>query len=110
MVTYYISNLFGLCRGGAVPVESTTITGVDSRALLSERDETDVSEPPPASPSLVRQRGNIYNSAGLPPGKSWFEPDPTGEWKEVGSDEICRPGLEFRLNLETGLNEARVSG
>ena len=106
MVTYYISNLFG--RGEAEP---RTITSVDSRALLGGgREETDVSEPPPASPSLVRQRGNIYNSAGLPPGKSWFEPDPTGEWKEVGGDEICRPGLEFRLNLETGLNEARVLG
>jgi len=102
MATYYISNLFG-----GFNRESRNITGIDSRALLREREETDVSEVPPESPSLRRQRGNIYNSDGLPEGKTWYEPDPTGEWKEVGSDEICRPGLEFRLNLQSGRNEAR---
>jgi hypothetical protein len=33
---------------------------------------------------------------------------PTSEWQEVPKDAILPPGLEIRMNLETGKNEART--
>jgi len=42
----------------------------------------------------------------IPEGKSLFEP--SFEWQEVGSHHVCPPGLEFRLDLSTGINLARI--
>ena len=44
----------------------------------------------------------------LPEGKTWFIPDPNGQWKIVHSNEVCPSGLEYRMNMQTGTNEART--
>ncbi|CAD7928880.1 unnamed protein product [Amoebophrya sp. A120] len=33
---------------------------------------------------------------------------PSYEWKVVAEDQMVPPGLEIRMNLETGQNEARL--
>lgn len=42
----------------------------------------------------------------LPPGKTMFEP--TFDWQEVKENDVCPPGLEFRMEFETGKNYARL--
>lgn len=43
----------------------------------------------------------------LPPGRVWFEPSP--EWREVPPNAICPGGLEYRFDLHTGRNYARLT-
>lgn len=33
---------------------------------------------------------------------------PTNEWQVVGSDDVLPPGCEIRMNMKTGVNEARL--
>jgi len=42
----------------------------------------------------------------LPAGRVWFVP--TGDWREVPSNAICPCGLEYRFDMETGKNFARL--
>ena len=42
----------------------------------------------------------------IPEGKKLFEP--TFEWQQVEDFHVCPPGLEFRLDLSTGHNLARI--
>lgn len=42
----------------------------------------------------------------LPPGRVWFVPTP--HWREVPPNAICPAGLEYRLDMETGRNFARL--
>lgn len=42
----------------------------------------------------------------LADGRLWFEP--TFEWREVPSNAVCPGGLEYRLDMETGRNFARL--
>lgn len=35
---------------------------------------------------------------------------PTKEWQVVGEDDVLPPGCEIRMNMRTGLNEARLRG
>ena len=43
----------------------------------------------------------------LPAGKRHFLP--TAEWREVEGDMVCPPGLEYRLDFESGKNFARLA-
>ena len=43
----------------------------------------------------------------LPAGKRHFLP--TAEWREVERDMVCPPGLEYRLDFESGKNFARLA-
>lgn len=51
-----------------------------------------------------RQRGETLR---LPEGKVWFEA--TAEWQEVPPNGICAAGLEYRLDMQTGRNFARLA-
>eukprot|EP00435_Cladocopium_sp_Y103_P012194 s2155_g3.t1 len=51
-----------------------------------------------------RQRGEALR---LPEGKVWFEA--TAEWQEVPPNGICAAGLEYRLDMQTGRNFARLA-
>ncbi|CAK9014774.1 unnamed protein product [Durusdinium trenchii] len=51
-----------------------------------------------------RQRGQELR---LPEGKVWFEA--TAEWQEVPQNAICAAGLEYRFDMQTGRNFARLS-
>jgi|LauGreDrversion4_2_1035121.scaffolds.fasta_scaffold118412_2 hypothetical protein len=42
----------------------------------------------------------------LPPGKTMFRP--TLEWQPVGDDQVCPPGLEYKLNVYDGTKFARI--
>eukprot|EP00927_Polykrikos_kofoidii_P057237 TRINITY_DN51353_c0_g1_i1.p1 TRINITY_DN51353_c0_g1~~TRINITY_DN51353_c0_g1_i1.p1 ORF type:complete len:529 (-),score=89.46 TRINITY_DN51353_c0_g1_i1:197-1783(-) len=42
----------------------------------------------------------------LPPGRIWFEA--SHEWREVPSNAICEGGLEYRFDMSTGRNFARL--
>jgi len=42
----------------------------------------------------------------LPPGKVWFEA--TSSWREVPENAICPGGLEYRFDMQTGKNYARL--
>mmetsp|Transcript_67309 Transcript_67309/g.161362 ORF Transcript_67309/g.161362 Transcript_67309/m.161362 type:complete len:477 (-) Transcript_67309:81-1511(-) len=43
----------------------------------------------------------------LPAGRTWFEP--SFEWREVPTGAVCPGGLEFRLDMQTGRNFARLA-
>ena len=43
----------------------------------------------------------------LPPGKSMFQP--THDWQPVGDDQVCPPGLEYKLNVYEGTKYARIA-
>ncbi|CAE6971104.1 infB [Symbiodinium natans] len=51
-----------------------------------------------------RQRGQDLR---LPAGKVWFEA--TTQWQEVPSNAICAAGLEYRCDMQTGRNFARLA-
>ena len=55
---------------------------------------------------LFRPGEEEETSFQIPDGKCLFEP--SFEWKEVASNHVCPPGLEFRLDLATGVNMARI--
>lgn len=42
----------------------------------------------------------------LPEGKVWF--DASIRWQEVPPDAVCPGGLEYRINMETGRNWAKI--
>eukprot|EP00929_Paragymnodinium_shiwhaense_P044086 TRINITY_DN22619_c0_g1_i1.p1 TRINITY_DN22619_c0_g1~~TRINITY_DN22619_c0_g1_i1.p1 ORF type:complete len:503 (-),score=109.76 TRINITY_DN22619_c0_g1_i1:190-1698(-) len=42
----------------------------------------------------------------LPPGRVWFEA--SHEWNEVAPNAICPAGLEYRFDMQTGKNYARL--
>lgn len=42
----------------------------------------------------------------LPAGRVWFEP--THDWREVPQNAICPAGLEYRFDMQTGRNFARL--
>eukprot|EP00928_Gymnodinium_smaydae_P064086 TRINITY_DN47501_c0_g1_i1.p1 TRINITY_DN47501_c0_g1~~TRINITY_DN47501_c0_g1_i1.p1 ORF type:complete len:490 (+),score=106.07 TRINITY_DN47501_c0_g1_i1:84-1553(+) len=42
----------------------------------------------------------------LPKGRVWFEASP--EWREVPANAICPGGLEYRFDMQTGKNFARL--
>mmetsp|Transcript_101943 Transcript_101943/g.287727 ORF Transcript_101943/g.287727 Transcript_101943/m.287727 type:complete len:489 (+) Transcript_101943:58-1524(+) len=42
----------------------------------------------------------------LPPGRVWF--DATRDWHEVPPNAVCPGGLEYRCDMQTGRNYARV--
>lgn len=43
----------------------------------------------------------------LPPGKIWFEA--SFEWREVPQHAVCGAGLEYRCDMQTGKNYARLA-
>ena len=43
----------------------------------------------------------------LPPGKTMFQP--TLEWQPVRDDQVCPPGLEYKLNVYDGTKYARIA-
>jgi hypothetical protein len=51
-----------------------------------------------------RQRGQELK---LPEGRTWFEA--SFEWQEVPGHAICPAGLEYRFDMQTGRNFARLS-
>eukprot|EP00931_Biecheleriopsis_adriatica_P102654 TRINITY_DN77598_c0_g1_i1.p1 TRINITY_DN77598_c0_g1~~TRINITY_DN77598_c0_g1_i1.p1 ORF type:complete len:481 (-),score=139.32 TRINITY_DN77598_c0_g1_i1:132-1520(-) len=51
-----------------------------------------------------RKRGEELR---IPEGKVWFEA--TAEWQEVPGNAICPAGLEYRFDMQTGRNYARLS-
>jgi len=53
-----------------------------------------------------RQEKAKCRTAQLPEGKVWFEAAP--EWQEVPQNAICPAGLEYRFDMETGRNYARL--
>jgi hypothetical protein len=95
-------------------VSTTTIAvtiGVVVVGYLLFRDETPVSVtkgekdegaiPVEGGLGLLQSREPI-----LPPGKRMFEP--SLDWKSVGDDEVCPPGLEYKLNVYEGTKLARI--
>lgn len=65
--------------------------------------------------SKVRQRRDEFREARiqqaqkhykLPADKTWF--DATLEWREVPSNAVCGSGLEYRCDMQTGRNYARL--
>ena len=48
--------------------------------------------------------GNVRDRA-LPEGKRWFAP--TSEWQAVGEDQVCPPGLQYRVDMNGGVSMAR---
>lgn len=65
-----------------------------------------------ATPSSLRRgaaarKGEKNNKSGyLPPGKVLFEP--TLNWQPVRDDHVLPPGLHIRVNVTTGVKEAKL--
>ena len=69
----------------------------------SESPKISDQEPPVPSEGGLGMSKEPY----LPPGKSMFVP--SLDWQPVRDDQVCPPGLEYKLNVYEGTKYARIA-
>jgi hypothetical protein len=118
--------------GGAVPAAARVIEAakpavvqaVDAVKSRLPQARAAAGEPPPVVPGAAVEAPTTPVAAAVPdtqpPGPAAAAPaqaapaaeakvfTPTAEWQTVPKDAVVPPGLEIRMNVQTGVNEARL--
>ena len=81
------------------------VVGVVLVGYFLFRTESTDERPEPSVPS---EGGlGLSREPMLPPGKTLFHP--TLDWQPVRDDQVCPPGLEYKLNVYDGTKFARIA-
>ena len=97
-----IATAYGM-RKTAAPAPGAVSVADQLRAVRPQ----EAPEPPTAGPAPVEGEGPAKPA---PAGAAPAPFNPTADWQPIPPDAVLPPGLEIRMNMQTGQNDARVRG